>query len=81
MDELHSAGKAGLRKVVGAVGIGITGGLHDVAGVRTENEWRSVDCPAIVQMFVNKQKGFARYVLEAASHEEAVGSLMTLQWA
>ena len=61
--------------------LALLGGVEDVADIRTENEWRIVECPAMVRMFVNKQKSFARFVLEAASHEEAVGSLMTLQRA
>ena len=59
----------------------LLGGLGDIADIRTENEWRSADCPAITRHFVNKQREFAKFVMEAGSHEEAVGSLMTLQWA
>ena len=57
------------------------GGLEEVADIRTENERRIVDCPTMERMFVNNKKSFAKFVLEAASHEETVGSLMTLQWA
>jgi hypothetical protein len=56
----------------------LLGGLEDVTDTRSKNEWRTVDCPEIVRMLVNMQKVFARFVLEAASHEEAVGSLITL---
>jgi len=68
-------------RLLGQLEMALLGGLEEMANVRTENEWRTVDCPAMVRMYVNKQKSFARFVLEATSHEEAVGSLMTLQWA
>jgi len=66
-------------RLLGQLELALLGGLEDVADTRLENEWRTLDCPAMVRMFVNKHKVFARFVLEAASHEEAVGSLMTLQ--
>ena len=68
-------------RLLGQLELAILGGMEDVTYTMTENEWRTMDCPAMVRLFVNKQKVFARSVLEAASHEEAVGSLMNLQWA
>jgi hypothetical protein len=68
-------------RLLGQMELALLGGLEDVANTRPENEWRTVDCPAMVRMFVSKQKVFARFVLEATSHEEAVWSLVTLQWA
>jgi hypothetical protein len=65
-------------RLLGQLELALLGGVEEVADIRTEREWRTVECPAMVRMPVNKQKGFARFVLEAASHEEAVGSLMTL---
>ena len=57
----------------------LLGGIEVVADTRTENEWRTADCPTMVRLSVNKQKEFARFVLEATSHEEAMGSLMNLE--
>ena len=68
-------------RLLGQLELALLGGMEDVADIRTENELRTVDHPAMVRMFVNKQNSFARFGLEATSHEEAVGSLMTLQWA
>jgi len=68
-------------KLLGQLELALLGGLEDVTDIRTESEWRTVECPALVRLFVNKQRGFARFLLEATSHEEAVGCLMTLQWA
>ena len=68
-------------RLLGQLELALLGGMEDVADTRSENEWRTMDCPAMVRMFVNKRKVFARFVLEAASHEEAVGSLLTLHWA
>jgi len=34
-----------------------------------------------VRLFVNKQRELARFVMDAASHDEVVGSLMSLQLA
>ena len=68
-------------KLLGQLDLALLGELGDVADIRTESEWRTADCPAMTRLFVNKQRDFARFVLEAASHEEAVGSLMTPQWA
>jgi hypothetical protein len=65
-------------RLMGQLELALMGGLEEVTDIRTDSEWGTVDCPALVRMFVNKQRGFARFVLEAASHEEAVGSLMTL---
>ena len=59
----------------------LLGGLGEIADIKTESEWRAADCPTIRRQFVNTQKGFAKFVLKAGSHEQAVGSLMTLQWA
>jgi hypothetical protein len=68
-------------RLLGQLELALLGGMEDVADVRQENEWTTADCPAMVRLFVNKQRGFARLVMDPASHDEAVGSLMTLQWA
>ena len=44
-------------------------GMENVADVRQENEWTTTDCPAMVRLFVNKQREFARFVMEATSHD------------
>jgi hypothetical protein len=67
--------------LLGHLELVLLGGMEGVTDTRTENEWRTADCPTMVRLFVNKQKEFVRFVLEATSQEEVVGRLMTLQWA
>ena len=40
-----------------------------------------MECPAIVRLFLNKQREFARFVMATSSQDEAVGAVMKLQGA
>ena len=53
--------------------------MEEVESRRMEEEWNTVDCPAIVQLFVNKQREFARCIMAATSQDEAMGAVMKLQ--
>jgi hypothetical protein len=55
--------------------------MEEVADINQEEEWRDAECPALVRLFINKRGEFARWMLEAANREEAVGVLQGIQWA
>ena len=52
--------------------------MEEVESRRMEEEWNTMDCPAIVQLFVNKQRKFARFIMATSIHDEAVGDVMKL---
>ena len=53
--------------------------MEEVESMRMEEEWNTVDCPAIVQLFVNKQREFARFLMATTNQDEALGAVMKLQ--
>jgi len=55
--------------------------MDEVADEAQEEEWSDVECPALVRLFVNKRGEFARWILDAANREEAVGRMKGMQWA
>jgi hypothetical protein len=55
--------------------------MDKVADEAQEEEWSDVECPALVRLFVNKRREFARWILDATNREEAVGILKGMQWA
>ena len=55
--------------------------MGEVADEAHEEEWSDVECPAIVRLFFNKRGILARWMLDAASREEAVGIMKGMQWA
>ena len=66
-------------RLLGQLELALMGRLEELESKRTEEEWCRVDCPAIVQLFMNKQKEFARFLMAAANQDEAVGAVMKLQ--
>ncbi len=69
------------KRLLGQLELVLLGGMDDEEDVRHEIEWTSADCFAIVRLFVNNQKEFARCMMEAASRDEVVGRIMNMQWA
>ena len=55
--------------------------MDEVADEAHEDEWSDVECPALVRLFINKRGEFARWILDAANREEAVGAIPGMQWA
>jgi hypothetical protein len=55
-------------------------GIDEVADEAHEKEWSDVGCPALVRLFINKRGEFARWILDAANREEAVGVMHRMQW-
>jgi hypothetical protein len=66
-------------RLMGQVELALMGRMEEFESRRVEEEWNTVDCPAIVQLFVNKQREFARFIMAASSQDEAVGDVMKLQ--
>jgi len=66
---------------LGQLELALFGGMEEVNEIRIEAEWTTVDCPAIVRLFINKQREFARFVMVASSQHEVVGAVMKLQGA
>jgi hypothetical protein len=67
--------------LLGQLELALLAGMEDTASIRSETKWTTVECPAIVRLFVNKQREFARFLMDAGSYDEAVGSLINLQGA
>ena len=68
-------------RLLGQLELALLGGMEEVVGIRTEMEWTTMECPAIVRLFVNKQREFARFVMDASSQDEAVGAVRKLHGA
>ena len=66
---------------MGQLELALLRGIEELVGIRTDTEWTTVGCPAIVRLFVNKQREFAKFIMAASSHDEAVGALMNLHGA
>jgi hypothetical protein len=68
-----------LERLLGQLELALMGRMEEVESRRTEEEWSIVNCPAIVQLFVNKQREFARFLMAATNQDETVGAVMKLQ--
>jgi hypothetical protein len=68
-----------LERLLGQLELALMGRLEEVESRRMEEEWNTVDCPAIVQLFVNKQREFAKFIMATSNQDEAVGAVMKLQ--
>ena len=73
--------KPNFDRLLGQLELALLTGLNGMADIYQEPEWTKSNCPAIVLLFVNKQREFARFVMDAANQDEAAGSLMSLQRA
>jgi hypothetical protein len=70
-----------IERILGQMELMLLTGMKEVAYEAQEAEWCEVECPALVRLFVNKRGEFVRWILVAASREEAVGVLQGMQWA
>ena len=68
-------------RLLGQLELALLGGTEEVVSKNTESEWSIVDCPALVRLFMNKQREFARFIMSASSKAEAVGELINMQAA
>ena len=66
-------------RLLGQLELALLGGMEEVVSKSTESEWSTVDCPALVRLFMNKQTEFARFIMAASSKAEAVGELINMQ--
>jgi hypothetical protein len=70
-----------IERLLGQRKLMILTGMDEVEDEAQEEELSEVECPAYVQLFINKRGVFARWIMDVASREEAVGVLQGLQWA
>jgi hypothetical protein len=45
-----------IERLLGQMEMALLGGMEDAAHVYQETKWTTADCPAIVRLFVNKQR-------------------------
>ena len=64
-----------IERILGQMELMLLTCMDEVADEAHEPEWSDVEFPALVKLFVNKRGEFARWILDAANREEAVGIL------
>jgi hypothetical protein len=70
-----------IERLLGQMELMLLTGMGEVDDEAHEDEWSDVECPALVKLFVNQRGEFARWILDAASREEAVGIIKGMRWA